>query len=277
MTPSDTTSLAIIFVLYNAYGAMRNFLTAQAAGAPEGLHLVIVDNTPHADIDHDALEEFSRHPGVTLLIAEPENLGYAGAAHFAMQKLPALAESDYVAISNTDLLYDAAELLAGLNRLRGGHEGVGAIAPRLTHPSGEEKAQLHYVVAPSHRKYSQLVGIFSSYPLTVAHRLGADIKRFLGFSRGIQNVPREIFAPHGALMILTQAYFRKTRGFHHPAFLFCEEITIGAECRDAGLKAVYEHSLSYTHDNHGAMGAIPSRRIVRYLHDAHKAVLPRLS
>lgn len=277
MTSSKHTSLAIIFVLYNAYDAMRDFLTAQSLGAPEGLQLIIVDNTPHAQIDQAALEEFRRNLGVTVLVAEPENLGYAGAGHFAMQALPELAGYDYVALSNTDLLYNAAELQAGLHVLRRNHQGVGAIAPRLTHPDGAEKAQLHYTSAPSCSHYGRLVRIFSSYPLALAHRIVGDAKRLLGFSRGSKDIPKEIFAPHGALMILTKEYFCKTHGFRHPAFLFCEEITIGAECRDSGLKAIYEPSLCYAHENHGTMGAIPSRQIVRYLHEAHKAVLPRLS
>jgi GT2 family glycosyltransferase len=271
------TSFAIIFVLYNAYGTMRDFLAAQAETLPDELKFVIVDNTPHEKLDRSALDEFSAHPNVQTLISEPENLGYAGAAHFAMQALPELFDCAYVAISNTDLLYDAAELHKTLHDLQPEHAGVGVIAPRLIQPDGTDKAQLHYISAPSHAKYSKLVEVFSSYPLTVAHRLGADIKRALGFSRGISNVPREIFAPHGALMILTRAYFQKTKGFEHPAFLFCEEITIGAECRDAGLKVIYEPRLIYAHDNHGAMGVIPSRQIVSYLYDAHQAVLPRLT
>lgn len=277
MTSAQTPSLAIIFVLYNAYDDMRDFLSAQLETLPAGLKLIIVDNTPHAKINHASLGEFALHPNVQTLIAEPENLGYAGAAHFAMQALPELFDYDYVAISNTDLLYNAAELNTVLHDLKGEHLGVGAIAPRLTHPDGTDKAQLHYINEPSHAKYSKLVKIFSSYPLTVAHRLGADVKRKLGFSRGVTNVPREIFAPHGALMILTREYFQKTAGFEHPTFLFCEEITIGAECRDAGLRVIFEPKLPYAHENHGAMGAIPSRHIVKYLHDAHQAVLPRLN
>ncbi|WP_460273029.1 glycosyltransferase family protein [Celeribacter sp. ULVN23_4] len=276
MTPPTPPSFAIIFVLYHAYDAMKAFLATQSAEGPEGLRFIIVDNTPHAQTDHAALAAFETHPNVTTLIAEPENLGYAGAAHFAMRSLLGLKDCDYIAISNTDLHYDAAELLAVLSALRTEHDGVGAIAPRLTHPDGAMKAQLHYVKAPSRAKYSRLVTIFSSYPLALTHRLGADLKRMLGFSRGVTEVPHAIFAPHGALMILTRAYFEKTTGFEHPAFLFCEEITVGANCRDAGLKVIYEPRLSYAHDNHGAMGAIPSRRIVRYLHEAHKAVLPRL-
>lgn len=273
--PEPQKTLAIILVLYHAYDDTEAFLAAQKP-ADEGLLYVVVDNTPHERIDHDALARIAKHSGARVLVAEPENLGYAGAAHFALQQMPELADFDYVALSNTDLIYDAADIREKLSKNSADHGGVGAIAPRLTMPDGSAKAQLHYVKKPSRARYARLARIFASYPLTIAHRLGADLKRGLGFSRDKGEIPRDIFAPHGALMIVTRDYLSKTAGFDHPAFLFCEEIFIGSECEKAGLNCIYDPGLTYSHENHGAMGAIPSRRVVQYLHDAHRAVLPML-
>jgi GT2 family glycosyltransferase len=156
------------------------------------------------------------------------------------------------------------------------HVGVGAIAPRLTHAAGGQKAQLHYVKKPSREKYEKLVRVFSFYYLALAHRMAGDLKRKLGFARDRGEIPREIFAPHGAFMIMTREYFSRTGGFAYPCFLFLEEIYIGHECEKAGLSCIYEPRITYAHKNHGTMGSILSRRVVSYLHEAHEAVLPIL-
>lgn len=274
--PNHNITISIIFVLYNSYDAMQRFLEEQNPTSPQSIKLIIVDNTPHNSLNYERLKSFEKFSNVQTIIAKPENLGYAGAADFAMRMKPELYDCDYVLLSNTDLIYSTADFHNTLTETHSEHENTGAIAPRLIHPNKKSKSQLHYVTAPSYSKYRKLVKIFSSYPLALIHRLGADAKRFMGFQRDTGEIPREIFAPHGALMILTKKYFERTSGFKHPAFLFCEEITIGAECRDANLTVIYEPKLSYSHDNHGSMGAIPSRKIVKYLHDSHLAILPRL-
>ncbi|WRH64341.1 MAG: glycosyltransferase [Fuscovulum sp.] len=271
----DSVSLAVILVLYNSYADTEAFLNAQGS-TKELLRFIVVDNTPHARVDQLALDRFSVRSDVTVLLAYPENLGYAGAANFALQRLPELAEYDYVALSNTDLAFDASAFQKVLTETKREHTHVGAIAPRLTMRDEGEKPQLHYVEKPTRAHYAHLVRIFSNYPLTILHRLAADTKRRLGCSRNRKETPRFIFAPHGALMIFTRAYIAQTAGFAHPAFLFCEEVFVGLECEKAGLACIFEPRLTYSHKNHGAMGLIPSREIVGHLREAHKAVLPLL-
>lgn len=273
--PEPLISLAIVLVNYYTYDDTEAFLAAQTPSP--GLRLIVVDNTPHAEINQEALDRMNAIAGVTYLVPTPENRGYAGAAHYALNSLPDLQKVDYFALSNTDLSYNAAQLQRQLTQMAPGHGGVGAIAPRLIHPDGSEKPQLHYVTKPSRAHYERLVGIFSNYWLAVAHRISADLKRKAGFGRDADTRTAHLFAPHGALMIVSRAYLQHTAGFDHLAFLFCEEVFVGAQCEQAGLSCIYEPQLTYSHRSHGAMGAIPSRRIIGYLRDAHKAVLPLLN
>lgn len=273
--PESLVKLGIIFVLYHSYDEFENFLARQGP-LPDGLRLIVVDNTPHSHVDRERLANWEERYGIIACIATPENLGYSGAAHFAMRTFPDLYTFDYVAISNTDVSYRAGEVFRILQETAVEHVGVGAIAPRLTYSDGGRKAQLHYVKKPSREKFEKLVQIFSFYYLALAHRIAGDFKRKFGFARDKGEIPREIFAPHGAFMIMTRAYFSSTGGFAHPCFLFLEEIYIGHECEKAGLSCIYEPLIAYSHENHGAMGSILSRRMVSYIHEAHKAVLPML-
>jgi GT2 family glycosyltransferase len=270
----ESCKLAVILVLYRTYNDVEDFLQRQSVN--RNVFYIVVDNTPHNEIDVEASERIGNFRNVSLLIANPENLGYAGAAHFAMQQCPELRTFDFVAISNTDLSYDASSVLAVLQRDRADLSNVGAIAPRLVKSNGDATRQLHYVSKPTRRKFSFLVKVFSSYPVSIFYRLLGDLKRFMVSRTMPADIPRYIFAPHGALMIVTQEYLKKTSGFKHPAFLFCEEITIGVQCEQAKLLCVYVPDITYSHRNHGSMGWLPSKKVVGYLHEAHKSMLSSL-
>lgn len=271
----QSVHLAIIFVLYQGYDEFESFLGGQGP-LPSALRLIVMDNTPHSRLDRDRLMRWEDQYGVTTGISVPENLGYFGAANYAMTLFPELYDYEYVAISNTDVSFSAAQVLHTLSALAPSHSGVGAIAPRLTHHDGRPKAQLHYIEKPARAQYARLARIFSNYYLGFLHRIAGDLKRALRASRDEGSAPRRLFAPHGAFMIMSRAYFAKTGGFAHVSFLFNEEIYVGRECEKAGLACVFEPNITYSHRNHGVVGLIPSRRLISYICEAHNAVLPIL-
>lgn len=270
------STLAIIFVLYGSYEDFDRFLQSQVSES-EDVHLVLVDNTPHSEVRHNVLARWENIYGIRVCIAEPENRGYFGGAEQALDRFPELLECDYIAISNTDVIYQVNDVVHTLRNVQHDLGKVGAIAPRLVGKDGQTKAQPHYVNRPTVKKYERLAKLTSHYFLAAAHRLGSDLKRKAGFTRGGKHIPRSIFAPHGAFMIMSNIYFRQTAGFKHLCFLFNEEILVGSECEKAGLRCVYEPRITYSHSNHGSMGYFPSRKVIKLLNEAHYAAIRMLS
>ena len=214
--------------------------------------------------------------GITTQVASPENLGYFGAANFALNTFPDLYSFDYVAISNTDVCFQLVDVLSRLQDAKHGAAEVGAIAPRLIRANGTEVPQLHYAKRPKPSKYSKLARITSTYYLGAAHRIAADAKRAVLRSHNRVDLGPLLFAPHGAFMILTQKYLANTEGFKHPTFLFNEEIFVGVQCERADLACIYDPNIVYSHRNHGSMGSVPSRTLISYLHESHIATVELL-
>ncbi|MEH3067207.1 MAG: hypothetical protein PGN15_03815 [Aeromicrobium erythreum] len=239
------------------------------------ISVLIVDNTEPELARADYLDRWSERPDVDVA-GSGINHGYSGAADFALKTNENAAKADFVILANTDLLFDFSELLSGIDELSRTHDvaTVGSVAPQLVSADGESTRQLHYLKPPTAEELARTALVYRSYRLASIHRRLADAKRRL---RGgsAQQIPTRIFAPHGAMIVVTRAYLQKTRGFDFPQFLFCEEHFVGFECADAGLSCVYAENLKYSHVNHGSMGSKPSRLLVGYLREAHEYAAER--
>jgi GT2 family glycosyltransferase len=274
MLVENNCNFAIIFILFKDYTSLIKLLSNQSR-PPQGLRYYVVDNTPEVYKDYELQESLSNCDNVTFINSHT-NLGYFGGAEYALRNYPELFNFDYVAISNTDLHYNAVDIFNFLSKFYEKQADVGVIAPQLVKNNGKPLKQLHYTECPTREKYEYLSKIYSNYPIAVLHRIAGDLKRFVGSGRGKINIPRKIFAPHGAFMIFTNAYLFKTKCFLHPTFLFCEEIFVGIECKKAGLSVIYEPKVTYSHVNHGSIGIIPSRQITQYLSQSHAELAKRI-
>lgn len=74
-----------------------------------------------------------------------------------------------------------------------------------------------------------------------------------------ENADRQVYAPHGALMVLSREFFRRGGSLEHPPFLFGEEITIAEEALRVSLPVIYSPSIAVIHEQHASVSRLPSR------------------
>ena len=128
--PDSAAQLSFVFVLYRNYLDFDAFLSRQNV-IPDNVNLVIVDNTEHDALDRTFLKKWRDAYNVIDLVAEPENLGYLGAAEFATSKLRCVRESEFVAVCNTDLDFRVDEYASIVREKWMCTSDVGVLAPRL--------------------------------------------------------------------------------------------------------------------------------------------------
>jgi GT2 family glycosyltransferase len=261
----DSLRVVFIFVVYREYESLDRILSSQVV--PCGVTVVVVDNTEPAHADHSRLASWISHGAE---VVSPGNVGYCGAAAVAVEHIPAISESDFVCLANTDLDFDIRRIVKTLREGHLSNETIGIIAPRLVDKAGGMVPQLHYRVKPSARKFRALSVIYSVYLLGTSYRLLGDLRRAARARSSFPLEPVNIFSPHGAFVIVTRHYLARTAGFSFPTFLFCEEVFFGVECERANLICRFAPEITYSHDGHGSMGRLPSRRLIRQLRDAHR-------
>ena len=69
----------------------------------------------------------------------------------------------------------------------------------------------------------------------------------------------EIYGGHGSFIILTKMYFERCGIINYPVFLFGEEIYLAEQCRQQGLKVVYDPTIAVKDTEHASTGNMPSR------------------
>lgn len=263
-------SVTFIFVVYHDYSALDSTLSKQVGSLRDGIDVVVVDNTPESSRNEAIRSSWSEF-GIEVLTPAAGNVGYAGAADFMVRASSRGVGADFLCLCNSDIDLDLSGFADGLRAFEG-DDGVGLIAPTLVNQSGHVVEQRHYAVPPRRMKLKVLSFIYSIYPLAVVHRVASDLLRHLRCARPKSrrvNGPN-IFAPHGALIVVTSAYMRSTPGFSMPVFLFCEEFFMGYYCREAGLSCVVATTLQYSHLGHESMGSIPSPTISSHLAVSHR-------
>jgi hypothetical protein len=265
-----------IFILYNSYEDFDRFLREQGSKLPVlSTEIYLVDNSENRRTDFT--DRWHDDFGIEIIVPD-RNAGYFGGAQAAVDSnRQAFMATDYTVVANVDLSFSLFDFTRVLGEISLASE-IGVLAPCLITSDGAYSRQNHYFTKPTARSYRRLAAIYSNYYLAITHRILADIKK--AFRKRTTMEPQKlegvIYAPHGAMMVFTRQYINNTDIFSHPAFLFCEEIFVGHQCEVNNLRCVIEKRLRYTHSNHGSIGAIPSRKIVSFLRDAHRITAPLL-
>lgn len=221
----------------------------------------------HGD-EYDSYKETLILTGTSIL--EPgSNLGYFGAMNYAYNNKFNEAIHKYFIVSNTDLSFDAEffKILKDYKLL-----DACIIAPRIISSLSCNDQNPMYVERPSRLKFYILSKIFSSFALTFMQRLiNLVIRKVRGRKKasGVAVSPREIYAAHGALIIISGSFFSEGGNLNYPMFLFCEEIFLAEKVRSLKGKIVYEPLLVSYHEEHKTTGFIPSKKMRQFLSESH--------
>lgn len=215
----------------------------------------------HSDKERDAyltsIEAAAKKAGEEVQVdtfvannTEADNPGYFGAVKKLMQDVN-VAEYDYAIVSNVDLTL-AEDFFINLAAYDC-PEDTGWIAPRIWSQLEGRDRNPQRMTRPTRRKM-QILKAFYQYPLldTIYHHTAYRRKKY-----NTQAEPGTIYAGHGSLIILTKHYLQKCGKIDYPIFLFCEELFLAENCRQAGLTVRYEPSIRVNDKEHVSIGKIP--------------------
>ena len=221
--------------------------------------LVLVDNSePDRRV---ALNVAPTGAGAIHYYATPQNLGYFGGVRYGLSN-PTVVDFDaeWVVVSNVDLTFDPTQLRRALARRDS--TKIGVIAPAITSRYSLERLNPFMASRPTRTRMHAYKHIFRSYLGFAAYSWLSTVRgrraRVRGHSTSC-NADREIYAPHGALMVLSREFFRRGGSLEHPPFLFGEEITIAEEAHRVSLPVIYCPSIAVTHEQHASVSRLPSR------------------
>ncbi len=258
--------IAIYCVNYKSYDALYNYIASvasamDAAEMPVNVSLFIADNT-----DKDFLPIKSSHETIKIQVFPfHKNLGYFPAIHKMMEQVKP-QQFDYVIVSNVDVLLDKDFLL----RLTSyeAKEDLGWIAPQIYSKLEERDRNPKIMQRYPKRKLQVLQTLFRCPPLYNLYTHTAYKSKKL-----IKHPAGEIYAGHGSFIILTRRFFHKCPVIDYPVFLFCEEIYLGEQCRQYGLKVRYEPTLRVTDAEHASTGTFKRSKYCRHNLEAVSYIL----
>ena len=215
----------------------------------------------HSDKERDAyltsIEAAAKKAGEEVQVdtfvannTEADNPGYFGAVKKLMQDVD-VAGYDYAIVSNVDLTL-AEDFFINLAAYDC-PEDTGWIAPRIWSQLEGRDRNPQRMTRPTRRKM-QILKAFYQYPLldTIYHHTAYRRKKY-----NTQAEPGTIYAGHGSLIILTKQYLQKCGKIDYPIFLFCEELFLAENCRQAGLTVRYEPSIQVNDKEHVSIGKMP--------------------
>lgn len=239
--------ISIYCVNYHSYDSLRNYLNSIETAVRQvmdqiQLSVFVADNSvPATSFDYPS-QKFTLE-----VLPTGQNLGYFGAIRLLMQKYSPEV-FDYTIISNVDvLLYsDFFRQLLSLSE----SESIGWIAPEI-YSTIEQRDRNPKIMRRYPKRKLQILKNLFRIPLLYNLYTHSVYKS----KKLIQHEAGQIYAGHGSFIILTQQYFQQCGIIDYPIFLFCEEIYLGEQCRQNGLKVVYDPTLKVTDAEHTSTSA----------------------
>lgn len=256
--------IAIYCVTYNSYDALLKYLLSLdfvEKGQDVSLTVYVADNT------ETAMQNIDYKPtSYKLSILQlGKNLGYFGAIFHLMEKFTPL-EYDYSIISNVDLTLNnnLFHLLANLKMLK----HCGWIAPSIISKS-EGRDKNPKILKRYNKKKLFILSYLFKYPWLYNLYTHTIYKR----KKYTKRDAMKIYAGHGSFIILTKEYFKRCGIIDYPVFLFCEEIYLGEQCIQHGLKVKYEPSLVVYDTEHVSTGTFKNKQYCQYNYKAIKYII----
>jgi len=270
--------VCFITVNYKSAVVTRAYVESLATlDAVEQCEIAVVDNAADAESRANLSATATRFPGRLHLFHLEENRFYWPGAAYAIERLYPTPEQmpDWLIVSNNDIAIADRGFVGKL--LAYDPERFGVIAPSiLSAETGKDQNPFlrkelgalerlkwrsyysHYLVARS------LLGL---------HRLWSFAReRMRGRANGGPGAgAREevIYAPHGACIIFSKAYFRRGGYLDTNFSLYGEEITVAEIARRIGVPVVYCPRLQVLHQEHAATGRRLTRELYRMEREAY--------
>lgn len=272
--------VGFITVNYRSARSTEGYLASLAA--LEGIgqcEVAIVDNGADAESRAELGVLAQGYPGRLHLYHLEDNRFYWPGAAFAIERLYPRPEltPDWVVVSNNDIVIPDRGFVATL--VGYDPERYGVIAPSiLSTATGRDQNPFMRkpmsVVARWKWKayYTHYVVARSLLALRSLWIGAAEGKGHMGNGGRVTSPGQEeqIYAPHGACVIFSRAYFQRGGYLDANFALYGEEITVAEISRRIGITVVYCPRLQVLHHEHAATGRRLTRALYGMEREAHR-------
>ncbi|MBF0116676.1 MAG: glycosyltransferase family 2 protein [Magnetococcales bacterium] len=226
--------ISAIVVTYHTGPVLYESLAALLAST--SLHeLIIVDNGNPSATRH-WLKQWSRELCCVRLLQSKRNMGFAAAVNWAAS----LAEGDYLALVNPDLLVEKESLHTLVNELKR-HPQAWLAGARLQNRDGsEQRGGRRDFLTPWRAivEYGRLWKIFPNHPYFRSFNLHRTTTE-----TGCLAVP----TISGALMVIPRFLWQRLQGFDAHFFLHVEDIDLCLRIHKMGGETLYCGSVPVIH------------------------------
>ena len=229
----------------------------------ENLKVVIINNSKEIDLSHLSSEH------ITIINAE-QNLGYFGAVKYGTEKT-GIEDLDYIIICNNDVLIKNTNFFDILDKKL---EEYDIIAPSIVTPAGVEQNPHRQEKPSGKRKIFQAL-YFSNYIISFILNNLIILKKKLVSKVQQAETEREIFAPHGAFMILKSTYFKAGGCIEEVPFLYGEEDSVAAMAYMSELRTGFVPQLQVLHEESVTIGKMLSYKNFKHQKSGYKHTLKK--
>lgn len=223
------------------------------------LNIFIIDNSER---DEKKLEQFQNAladmGGTISLHSDGINKGYFGGLSIAQSKI--LNDDDCVIYCNPDILVGQNffnELDQCFQKKK-----AAIVAPSIICLDEGFDQNPMYTARIRKNKLNFLSFVFSNNFLYRTHTALSDFirktfKKIKKSEKSCEKKSREIYAPHGSMLIFFDVNFFKNLP-PYPCFLFGEELFLAEEARNQGLKIIYDPKIEVTDIRHASINSMDS-------------------
>lgn len=231
----DHTTLAVCIVNWNTRDHLARCLESLRAHAADLSPTVVVVDNGSGDGSADLVRE--RFPEV-LLVANPDNLGYAAATNQAL----ATTQADFWLLLNPDVMVQPGAVQA-LVQFLSEHPRAGAVAPRLRYPDGRVQLTCRSFPTPDTVFYDALLlsRLFPRSRVFGKYRM----------SWWAHDDERQVDQPMASALLLRDSALREIGGLDEGFPLFFNDVDLCYRLRQAGWEIWFTPRAEMTH-YHGA-------------------------
>ncbi|SRR5581483_10935160 len=229
---------------------------------------IVMNDSPPDSVDPNLRKLADARPNINLLFSE-HNLGYFGGANWAIERRQSSGHvARWTIVSNADIRIADEQLFDKLDAICDLEHSFGVVAPDVT--SLEDGRTVHrnpYMVKrPAPWQLRLLRWLFSSYGRYVLYERSTELRRLVRrfWSSSSTPVRRPIYAPFGAFVALSDAFFHRGGTLRGSPFLFGEELFLAEISRRLGLAIIFEPQLTVTHNTHGAIRKVGSPQVLAW-------------
>lgn len=278
-----------ILILCVHYKNEQDVLTYIGELSKQTIHneicVIVTDNSGEL-IENEFVRKCKNFPITVFLYKPGSNLGYYGAAAWALDKyLEDYRFPDWIVVSNTDILLPDPKLFDQV-KTKYSKNAPAVITPRITTQDGMLRNE-HTVSRPSHMKSLIYRRIVDFYVLALLHHfisfLRLRYKIYVSANKmktdnsqgAISSETRVVYAPAGSFTIFSKNYFKSNGSLEYGAFLYGEEAFVAETVKENNEKVIYDPQLHVIHAGYATTNFFKAPKILNYKRDAVRFLYDR--